>query len=60
MRCPICKSPATEAFRPFCTKRCADIDLGRWMLGSYAIPAAENEDDGPEDRSPEDGPGRPD
>ncbi len=39
MICPICGEDAVQAFRPFCSKRCADIDLGRWMTGRYAIPA---------------------
>ena len=44
--CPVCKRPAEPDYRPFCSKRCADIDLGRWLKGSYAIPArAEDEDD---------------
>ena len=43
MPCPICEKPAADAYRPFCSRRCADIDLGRWMTGSYAIPAAEEE-----------------
>jgi endogenous inhibitor of DNA gyrase (YacG/DUF329 family) len=38
--CPICDKPAAEAFKPFCSKRCADIDLGRWLKGGYAIPGA--------------------
>jgi endogenous inhibitor of DNA gyrase (YacG/DUF329 family) len=38
--CPICGKPAAEAFKPFCSKRCADIDLGRWFKGGYAIPGA--------------------
>ena len=37
-RCPICKKPVQHDFRPFCSKRCADIDLGRWFKGDYAIP----------------------
>lgn len=37
-RCPICQKPAEEAWRPFCSKRCADVDLGRWLGGRYAIP----------------------
>ncbi|MDO6591648.1 DNA gyrase inhibitor YacG [Loktanella sp. D2R18] len=45
MPCPICKKPTETAFRPFCSKRCADIDLGKWFSGSYAIPAAASEDD---------------
>lgn len=35
--CPICKQPAVTSYRPFCSRRCADIDLGRWFKGSYAI-----------------------
>ena len=42
---PICKKPTETTFRPFCSKRCADIDLGKWLTGSYAIPAATSEDD---------------
>ncbi|MEM0921773.1 MAG: DNA gyrase inhibitor YacG [Pseudomonadota bacterium] len=36
--CPICGRQTVPDLRPFCSKRCADIDLGRWMTGSYAIP----------------------
>ncbi len=48
--CPICRralgEDAQEArFRPFCSKRCADVDLGRWLKGTYAIPAVETEDE---------------
>ncbi|HEY5410845.1 MAG TPA: DNA gyrase inhibitor YacG [Caulobacteraceae bacterium] len=43
--CPICRRPSTEAYAPFCTKRCADIDLQRWFSGAYAIAASEAEDD---------------
>lgn len=39
--CPICKKKATREFHPFCSKHCADVDLNRWLNGSYAIPAAE-------------------
>ena len=45
--CPVCKKPALEAYRPFCSKRCADVDLQRWMVGAYAIPASEPEDEDP-------------
>ena len=44
MACPICKKSRQTAFRPFCSKRCADIDLGNWFSGSYAIPAQAAED----------------
>ncbi|MFI0395418.1 DNA gyrase inhibitor YacG [Paracoccus jiaweipingae] len=37
-RCPICGKPADPKLRPFCSKRCADIDLARWLRGDYAIP----------------------
>jgi uncharacterized protein len=42
--CPICGKPRLEQFRPFCSRRCADIDLHRWLGGSYGIPAAEQDD----------------
>jgi hypothetical protein len=50
-RCPICRTATVEPFRPFCSKRCADVDLSRWLSGSYAIPVADADDD-------EDGAGR--
>ena len=43
--CPICGKPAVENARPFCSKRCADIDLNRWLSGVYAMPAVERADD---------------
>jgi uncharacterized protein len=49
--CPICGKPREEQFRPFCSRRCADIDLHRWLGGSYGIPAAE-QDDGEADSLP--------
>ena len=36
--CPICKQPAKAEFRPFCSVRCADIDLGKWFSGAYVVP----------------------
>ena len=39
-KCAICGKPEAEGFKPFCSKRCADIDLGRWLKGGYAIPGA--------------------
>jgi endogenous inhibitor of DNA gyrase (YacG/DUF329 family) len=44
-RCPMCGRPRVEAFRPFCSKRCSDIDLSRWLHGVYAVPAAPDSDD---------------
>ena len=43
--CPMCAKPSVEEFHPFCCKRCADIDLGKWLGGSYAVPAVEPDDD---------------
>jgi endogenous inhibitor of DNA gyrase (YacG/DUF329 family) len=43
--CPICCKPAQQETRPFCSRRCADIDLHRWFSGAYAIPAQEDADE---------------
>jgi uncharacterized protein len=42
-KCPTCGKPADPAYRPFCSRRCADVDLQRWLSGAYAIPAEEEE-----------------
>jgi endogenous inhibitor of DNA gyrase (YacG/DUF329 family) len=42
--CPICGKPQDQRVRPFCSRRCADVDLNRWLTGAYAIPAAEQDD----------------
>ena len=42
-KCPICGKPVAEEFKPFCSRRCADIDLNRWLTGSYVIPARDDE-----------------
>ena len=55
--CPICGKPAVQAYRPFCSKRCADVDLQRWFTGRYAIPVAED-DERPDDSPDENGPGQ--
>jgi endogenous inhibitor of DNA gyrase (YacG/DUF329 family) len=41
--CPICGKPADVKVRPFCSARCADVDLNRWFAGVYAVPAADSE-----------------
>ena len=46
--CPICKKMSTLAFHPFCSKRCADIDLSRWFSGVYAVPTDQHDDEAPE------------
>jgi endogenous inhibitor of DNA gyrase (YacG/DUF329 family) len=43
--CPICGKPAIEASRPFCSERCRDVDLNRWLSNSYTIPAAKDDDE---------------
>jgi endogenous inhibitor of DNA gyrase (YacG/DUF329 family) len=43
--CPLCGKPVEQAFKPFCSKRCADIDLNRWLSGVYAVPVKEDEDE---------------
>ncbi len=44
-RCPICGKPTQPQFRPFCSRRCADVDLNRWLSNAYAIPVVEDEED---------------
>jgi uncharacterized protein len=43
--CPICGKPAAAQFRPFCTRRCRNVDLNRWLSGVYAVPLREDEDE---------------
>ncbi|MBX9746903.1 MAG: DNA gyrase inhibitor YacG [Hyphomonadaceae bacterium] len=51
-KCAICGKPQDPKLRPFCSKRCADIDLNRWFSGGYAIPAVEEDDpEEPEERN---------
>jgi len=47
--CPICKKKIDQSFRPFCSKRCADVDLSRWLNGHYAIPVVEEDGSIPRD-----------
>lgn len=53
LACPICKRPAALDYKPFCSKRCADVDLHRWLSGGYAIPAVEADDDPEAEGAPE-------
>jgi len=48
--CPICGKPAHADYRPFCSRRCADVDLSRWLKGRYVIPGdpLPDEDDDPD------------
>ncbi|TYP63092.1 hypothetical protein A9A71_120424 [Stutzerimonas stutzeri] len=44
MACPICKKDSQPQYRPFCSKRCADVDLAKWFRGAYVIPGPLLED----------------
>ncbi|MBY5933944.1 DNA gyrase inhibitor YacG [Tateyamaria omphalii] len=53
MSCPICDGDTVQKYRPFCSRRCADIDLARWMNGNYAVASRrEDSDDLPDDEGP--------
>ena len=45
-KCALCGKPQSAAFKPFCSKRCADVDLAKWLGGRYAIAGEERADDG--------------
>ncbi len=49
MTCPICRKPSDPRYRPFCSRRCADVDLGRWLTGGYAIASEDDEPPEPDD-----------
>ena len=44
-RCAICGRPQAQAYRPFCSRRCADLDLQRWLVGAYAIPVEDSDEE---------------
>jgi endogenous inhibitor of DNA gyrase (YacG/DUF329 family) len=50
--CPICGRPRAQRYRPFCSARCRDVDLGRWFGEAYRVPAVESGDAADEDREP--------
>ncbi|MFN3954278.1 MAG: DNA gyrase inhibitor YacG [Pararhodobacter sp.] len=43
LRCPNCRKPALAEYRPFCSKRCADVDLARWLRADYVLPGRDGE-----------------
>ena len=47
MSCPVCRKPTNPEYRPFCSNRCADVDLGRWLNGSYRVATEETPEDDP-------------
>lgn len=44
MTCPICANETDTRYRPFCSRRCADVDLAKWMSGAYRVPSTDPED----------------
>ena len=58
IRCPICErmfEPAETTAMPFCSDRCRQIDLGRWMREVYSVPVERNPDEEPEERMKDEG-----
>ena len=55
MPCTICAKDPDDKYRPFCSRRCADVDLARWLNGSYAVPGepADGVDDPDDDPAPQ-------
>jgi len=45
-KCPICGRPGALRYKPFCSRRCADVDLSRWLRGGYTISAEADDEDG--------------
>lgn len=48
MTCPVCRKPSVNQYRPFCSKKCADVDLGRWLAGEYRVETEEQDEDASE------------
>ena len=48
-KCPQCGRPVVLEYRPFCSKRCADVDLSRWLNGVYAVPGRSTEEEADEE-----------
>ncbi|MFV0297467.1 MAG: DNA gyrase inhibitor YacG [Hyphomicrobiaceae bacterium] len=57
-QCPICSEPGVARYRPFCSKRCADVDLANWLGGNYFIPGGKTDDE--DEASDRRGPSAPD
>ncbi len=54
MSCPICEKPSQNPYAPFCSRRCADVDLGRWLTGSYVIEGGPEDEAEPAETTPPD------
>ena len=50
--CPVCGKLSVEQFRPFCSQRCTDVDLHRWLAGVYTVPVAENDEQANDGEAP--------
>jgi len=59
MTCPICAKETDAKYRPFCSRRCADVDLGKWLTGGYAIPSEDGAGEDGADDGGEASPKRP-
>jgi endogenous inhibitor of DNA gyrase (YacG/DUF329 family) len=59
-KCPICGRPTEAQYRPFCSRRCADVDLSRWLSGAYAIPTRPDDDEDGESTEPAETPRKDD
>lgn len=55
VKCPICGKPPGDDVKPFCSKRCQDVDLNRWLGGAYRIETDEAPDDMANDPRPREG-----
>ena len=55
MKCPVCGRAGIAEYKPFCSKRCSDVDLGRWLNERYSIPATEPAEDAPGEDLPDKG-----
>lgn len=56
--CPNCSKPAQEAYQPFCSRRCADVDLQRWLAGVHVVPGGETEGEAADDDAASGRPGQ--
>jgi uncharacterized protein len=54
--CPICSKPADQRFRPFCSRRCAAVDLNRWLSGVYTVPVTDDEEEDERPSAPDEAP----
>lgn len=53
MSCPICEKDPDPKYRPFCSSRCADVDLGKWLTGAYAVPMVDDDEDDTAEEPPQ-------